>query len=684
MAQKNLNFSTMSSKKASVVSKLGTPKSSLKPTHIQTQPVLGTSENFIIFWLDSKVTNSTEETISKLRTIVKTVKIFTDIDQCIKSLIDIKNEKVFLVISNSIGQEIVPIVQQFTQLDSIYVLCNRKLIDDRWAKSYIKIKGIFTDIETLFNVLKATVHRSNNDVIPISIIPMSSVTNLNELEPSFMYFQLLKENLLAIKYDENAKKEFVDSCCSRYRDKYGPLIDEFEQEYKSDLSIAWYTKESFLYIMLNESLRELIIETIIKMGFYIQNLHEQIKQRHSRPYEQSLSVVYRGQTLSNVDFEKTKKAQGGLLFFNSFVSTSTIRSVALTFARKRQDDPIMTGILFEMKIDPSITSVPFASIRNESRYPDEDEILFSMSTVFRIDRIEMIEDRIWQINLTMTDDNDQQLKRLTDHIRKGLGSDNGWRSLGQLMIKMGELKRAEEIYNKLLKISSNDIRECAFLHNQLGYIWKQKGDLPVAYSHYVKSLNISLDYLSSDDLQLSSRYSNIGGILKMQGNLDGALKNYERALICDRQVAEPNLVEIAIDYNNIGSVLDDQGKYSDALKSYKEALEIKLDYLPPHHPSLANTYSNIALVYRKMGDSSMALLYYKQALEIKTKSLQAKHPSFIVTHGNMAEVLKSLDRYNEAIEHADQAATIAKHVFGSDHVEYKKRQTYLKELQEKL
>ncbi|CAF4737134.1 unnamed protein product, partial [Rotaria sp. Silwood2] len=157
-----------------------------------------------------------------------------------------------------------------------------------------------------------------------------------------------------------------------------------------------------------------------------------------------------------------------------------------------------------------------------------------MSSVFRIGNIKETNDHLWKVNLTLTNHRDPLLKRLTDHMRISLGDGSGWRQLGQLMIKMGQFDKALEIYKVLLKTVDPDGKaENAFLHNQLGYIWKEKGKLKEAFSHYEESLKISQTYMSNIDPRLSSTYSNIGGILKKLGDCNGALKFYELVLKID-------------------------------------------------------------------------------------------------------------------------------------------------------
>ena len=82
--------------------------------------------------------------------------------------------------------------------------------------------------------------------------------------------------------------------------------------------------ECFLYHLLNWALRDQESDVIIKMGFFICDLHRHIEQLHkeqSKDFQKEFTV-YRGQGISREMFEKLKKTKGGLLSFNNFLSTS--------------------------------------------------------------------------------------------------------------------------------------------------------------------------------------------------------------------------------------------------------------------------------------------------------------------------------------------------------------------------
>ena len=72
------------------------------------------------------------------------------------------------------------------------------------------------------------------------MVSSSSAVNLDELACSFMYSQFLKEVLLSMKYDQQAKRRFIDHLQTLYAaNRPGFIaINEFEQTY-NDYSPAW-------------------------------------------------------------------------------------------------------------------------------------------------------------------------------------------------------------------------------------------------------------------------------------------------------------------------------------------------------------------------------------------------------------------------------------------------------------
>ncbi|CAF1245736.1 unnamed protein product [Adineta ricciae] len=649
--------------------------------------------NVVIVWLDQNINESSDNyrnSIHKLRKIVNSIEIFQDKDKCIKFIREIRDEKIFLIVSGSLGQQITSTIHELPQLHSIYIFCYQKSLHEQWAKKFHKIAGVFTEMNYICLIMTENVRLTNNDLIPISAIPKSSTADLNTLDPMFMYSKLIKEIILEMKYEKKVPEEFIEFCSSKYSTDKSVLksIEEFKSDYCVEKSVQWYTKECFIYPMLNKALRTLDNETIYQMGFFIQGLLQQIKQIHSKEKYQSSFIVWRGQGISSLHFEKLKSCTGGLLSFNSFLSTSRSRRIAWKFVsnvQKKKEEREDKALLFQIKVDPSISQTPFADIDDISHHYDEKEILFSMHTVFQIDGMNEIESSTWEINLTLTTDNDPQLKRLTDCVRKEIEGETSLHRLGNLMYKMGKFDKASEIYEKLVDMTANsDHKKLAYLHHQLGSINSENHDLKSALFHYKESLRLYLSCLSADDSQLSATYSNIGLVLQKQGELNVALEHFKRALTIDLKASHPDQCKIATHYNNIAGILKAQGKYDEALKKYEESLNIRLQQYPPGHPSLAIAYNNLGGIHCSLRNYSDALAYYRKTLEIRQKSLPFNHPSLAITHSNIAMTLEDLSRFKEAIEHAEKAVDIAKLTYATDHSVVQGYRQQLEKLRQKV
>ncbi|CAF2961299.1 unnamed protein product [Rotaria sp. Silwood2] len=313
-------------------------------------------------------------------------------------------------------------------------------------------------MDMICSSLKRNIHQFITDYTSCSILSTSSIANFDQLDQSFMYSKLLNEIIFDIEYNEKAKIEFVNVCREQFsnNDIRLKIINDFESNYDCHSSIWWYTKEPIIYTILNQALRKQDIEMIIKMDSFVQDLHRQIEQIYFQTQQTEKMIIYRRQGMSNVEFEKLKKSEGGLLSFNNFLSTSIDREISFAFGNSARDDSDLTGILFRMKIYPSFSSVPFTALDDISFYSNFDqEILFSMHTIFRIGSMREIENRLWQIDLTLTSNNDQQLKNVTEFIRNEINDGNRWMLLAGLMINMGKFDKALEIYNTLLETILN-------------------------------------------------------------------------------------------------------------------------------------------------------------------------------------------------------------------------------------
>ncbi|CAF1128435.1 unnamed protein product [Rotaria sp. Silwood1] len=677
--EKNEQLS-IASKNTAVVTSLPVTYTS-KEQHELTTNTTEFVQNFLLIWLNSNNDevneNNNHNNLMQLRSIVNTVKTFTNMNRCVDFLTDIQDEKAFMILAATVAQYIVPLIHDIPQLNSIYILSENESTVDSWIQKWNKVKGVFTNVSSICEKLNKATQQFDQNAISISFVSTNydiSNRKLNQLDQSFMYTQILKEILLTIHFDDINIKDFANYCRKQCADNDRKLdaIDKMEHEYHRYTPIWWYSHECLLYSMINRALRMMDIDIIIKMGFFLRDLHQHIEQLHvkqcSGHQKPKPIMVYRGQGMSHIDFDQMKKTKGGLISFNNFLSTSKDESLSNAFAESNQCNPDLVGVLFEITIDPAISSTSFAFINDVSQYKTEDEILFSMHTIFRINDITQINNnnRMWRVNLSLTNDNDQDLHTLIDSIREDVQGPTGWDKLGLLLIKLGLFKKAEEVYKILFNHTLNDNEKADFYH-MLGAVKHGQGEYEEAMSFYQKSLEINKNILPQNHPNLARSYFNMGGLYDTIGNYPAAFSFYEKASDIYRQTLPSDHPGFANVYSTIGRVHEHKGEYSKAMSYYIKDFEISQNSLPWNHPDLAASYNKIGDIYGKIGQYSKALSFHEKTLEIYRKTLPPNHPQVAACYSCIGSIYSSMGEYSKALSSHETALNIYQKTLPSNH-----------------
>ena len=169
---------------------------------------------------------------------------------------------------------------------------------------------------------------------------IKSIRDLSKEHASFMWFQLLIEIFLKMDQLDIAENEMIDECLSQYEDDLveQTKIEDFRNSYDRTKAIWWYTRDCFLYRSLNKALRTENIDIIFKFRFFIQELYHQLKDASNIFANELIECeietfsVHRGQSIAVEELEKIKHNINGLISFNTFLSTTIDRDVAIVYA----------------------------------------------------------------------------------------------------------------------------------------------------------------------------------------------------------------------------------------------------------------------------------------------------------------------------------------------------------------
>ncbi|CAF3574882.1 unnamed protein product [Rotaria sp. Silwood1] len=96
---------------------------------------------------------------------------------------------------------------------------------------------------------------------------------------------------------------------------------------------------------------------------------------------------------------------------------------------------------------------------------------------------------LWRVNLTITNEINSHLSVLIAETREEISTAKGWYRLNELLIKLGELDKAQKVCN-LLKQKNTEAGNSA-LYFQLAQIARGKGQSEEAAELYNKSIQVN-------------------------------------------------------------------------------------------------------------------------------------------------------------------------------------------------
>jgi hypothetical protein len=297
-------------------------------------------EEFIVIWLDQKLDadNPDLRNLAALREVVDFLHTFTDIESCCDYISNIRHENVYLIVSGATGSKIVPVVHDWIQIRSIYVLCRRKQEQQSWTAAYTKIRpdDIFINVKPLIVRLKIDLYKCQK-VRGISYKIERSIVDIHSNEIDFHWSYRLTQTLIAWPRYPAAQNQLIEYMREYYNGNQSSIefLEEFARDYIPTDAIRWYTRAGCLFRLVNRAFRDENIDEVFKYRSFIKDLSEQITllRNEQREYGPDEYILYRGTCLSYDDIVVLKSNQGKLISFNGFLSTALDRDIALVFVQ---------------------------------------------------------------------------------------------------------------------------------------------------------------------------------------------------------------------------------------------------------------------------------------------------------------------------------------------------------------
>jgi hypothetical protein len=302
--------------------------------------------------------------LNNIRNIASDLKTFLQSDECIDYITSLTNEKVILNISDPFSKTLIPLIHDIPQISAIYITSDDEESSTKnYTDLYPKVRNVYDDIVAIFEHVSEDKLRIFENYLGIKFASFKSATAADtdgdayRQDASFMYGQILKDILLTFPSTKEGKQEMIKYCREKYADnlKQLDIINQFKRTYKPSKAVRWFTRDCFLYKLVNKALRFQDIDALYKMRFFIRDLDPQIFLQHIHFIKETKNLeaftVYRGFTMSNDDFDKLKSQEGGFMSIPEFMCTSAEEQVGLSFAFPYTGLPEQVAILLKIKLD---------------------------------------------------------------------------------------------------------------------------------------------------------------------------------------------------------------------------------------------------------------------------------------------------------------------------------------------
>jgi hypothetical protein len=618
-------------------------------------------EDVTLIWADSNA-NETDDclhTQNYLRTFVKDIEIFDNAVNTIEYIQWIApGKKIFLIISGLLAESVLSQTHNDSQLKAVYIFCLNEEKHTLLMNQYAKIRGIFLDKFKLFRQMMEDVLQFDEKAFSMHIFAQKHAGGTEISMRDYIFDDKITPNwvelfcfvLLYLPLDrKQAKQDMLTECRKYYRgnEAEAKKIDEFERQNGTENVIHWYTRDSFVYRLINKALRTLNIDIIFKFRFFIIELYRQLKFYHT-DYIQSLlfnptcarkiDTVYRGQLMSSDELEKLKNNVGEIISTSSFLSTTEDKKMAEIFI---DGAPFSESALFEINIPDSYYEQigdslsytrPFFKVDSLSHFTGENEIIFSIGTVFRIRSVK--EDSHWRICLELDEHNnvfmqffryfekkehqyphdwqtrttvEERILLLTEKLPKS------YRAIVNFYIKEGVIIDAKQhpttatesmnYYRKGFDLLCTCLPDHFYLLRvimclSMSFFYNNLGDIDKSIHLGELALDIVKDYLLADSDCLLACYNYLAVIYKLDNRLEGIFSIYgDMFHIARKHKNTSALFEICDKLCNLSHRFGCHTRVSQYQKTmFKCFLRIfmrKIPYLPDHNHILYLKYQTL-------------------------------------------------------------------------------------------
>ena len=186
----------------------------------------------------------------------------------------------------------------------------------------------------------------------------------------------------------------------------------------------------------------------------------------------------------------------------------------------------------------------------------------------------------------------------------------GWRYLGELQYRLGDVARAEQSFDRVLALgkSTGDLKVQAIGCVRLGWIFHDRGDLTKAEALIADAVRFT--ELAEWQQGLARAYVSLGILHATRGDLDKAEEMQRKALTIEEALASKEGMARA--HGNLGLIYTTRGDLDKAEEMLSKSLALSEEL--SSKAGMAGAYGNLGAFHQTRGDLDRAEEMYRISL----------------------------------------------------------------------
>jgi hypothetical protein len=239
---------------------------------------IDSGEDVVLLCLRS--VDCTHTDMQQLQTVGINVYEFDDVDEYVQYLLSLNSEDIVVFVWLGFGwNHLIVILHNFENVDYIY------LSEPTGEKCVPKVRGVFVNPTELFQQVLVDARACQlNQSTHLSVFENQETATIQNQQGNVirsMWAEILLQGLLRMPTPTaDVYREMLDEARYFYRNNSAQLaqIDDFENNYRANNAINWYSRDSFAYRLVNKALRTQNFAVILKFRFFIRDVYEQLKR----------------------------------------------------------------------------------------------------------------------------------------------------------------------------------------------------------------------------------------------------------------------------------------------------------------------------------------------------------------------------------------------------------------------